>query len=85
VGTLLALAREFTGHIGVCIGLHAGFVAVIVVLRKASIAVADQPASFLVSHFDGVVGWLVAAFAAVAIVALLGWHRARLQARASPH
>ena len=68
VGVLFAVLRERTGHLGMCIGLHAGFVTVIALLRKASVPVYDQPWSFLIGHTDGIVGWLVAAMAAAATV-----------------
>jgi hypothetical protein len=65
VGVLLALVRRASGHIGGCIGLHAGFVAVIALFRELTAPVFDGPWSFLVSRFDGLVGYLVALLAAV--------------------
>jgi membrane protease YdiL (CAAX protease family) len=65
VGVLLALVRRASGHIGGCIGLHAGFVAVIALFRDLTIPVYGGPWSFLVSRFDGLVGYLVAALAAL--------------------
>jgi len=63
VGVLLALVRRATGHIGGCIGLHAGFVAVIALFRELTAPVFDARWSFLVSRFDGLVGYLVVALA----------------------
>ena len=71
VGVLLALVRRATGHIGACIGLHAGFVAVIALFREVTGPVYDSRWSFLVSHFDGLVGYLVAALAALCCVGFL--------------
>jgi len=68
VGVLFAVLRERTGNLGMCIGLHAGFVTVIALLRKASVPVYDQPWSFLIGHTDGIVGWLVALMAAAATI-----------------
>jgi CAAX protease family protein len=65
VGLLLALIRRVTGHIGACIGLHAGFVAVIALFREATAPEFDGNWSFLVSRFDGLVGYLVAVAAAL--------------------
>jgi CAAX protease family protein len=65
VGLLLALVRRLTGHIGGCIGLHAGFVAVIALFREVTAPVFDGTWSFLVSRFDGLVGYLVAVAAAL--------------------
>ena len=36
VGVLLALVRHYTGNIAGCIGLHAGIVTVVMVIRKVS-------------------------------------------------
>ena len=55
--------RRASGHIGGCIGLHAGFVAVIALFRDVTMPVFDGRWSFLVSRFDGLVGYLVAALA----------------------
>jgi hypothetical protein len=65
---LLALVRRATGHIGACIGLHAGFVAVIALFREVTVAAFDGTWSFLVSRFDGLVGYLVAAAAAACCI-----------------
>lgn len=65
VGVLLALVRRASGHIGGCIGLHAGFVAVIALFRDLTMPLYEGPWSFLVSRFDGLVGYLVAALAAL--------------------
>jgi membrane protease YdiL (CAAX protease family) len=67
VGVLLGLIRARTGHIAACIGLHAGWVCVIGVLRGLSVRNPASPWSFLVGDYDGVVGWLVFAWAALII------------------
>jgi hypothetical protein len=67
VGVLLAIVRERMEHIGAAIGLHAGFVAVIQVIRKTSIVVPDHPMSFLVGRRDGIVGWLVVLMTALVL------------------
>jgi uncharacterized protein len=59
VGVLLGVVRSKTGNIAACMGLHAGWVWVIALVRETSIADREHPYSFLLSHFDGVVGWLV--------------------------
>jgi membrane protease YdiL (CAAX protease family) len=59
VGFVLATVRAKTGNIAACIGLHAGWVWVILFTRELSKPVRGQPLSFLLSQFDGVVGWLV--------------------------
>jgi len=65
VGVALAMVRALTGHIGACIGLHASWVWVITFVRETSIANRASPLSFLLSQFDGVVGWLVLAWTVV--------------------
>lgn len=59
VGVLLGMVRAITGHIAACIGLHAGWVWVITFVRETSVRDEAAPWKFLLSNFDGVVGWLV--------------------------
>jgi uncharacterized protein len=59
VGMVLAMIRARTGNIAACIGLHAGWVWVMLFAHELSKPVRDQPLSFLLSQFDGFVGWLV--------------------------
>jgi uncharacterized protein len=65
VGVVLGIVRAETGHIGACIGLHASWVWVITFVRETSVANRASPLSFLLSQFDGVVGWLVLAWTIV--------------------
>ena len=53
------LIRARTGNIAACVGLHAGWVWVMLAAHELTTAVRDQPLSFLLSRFDGFVGWLV--------------------------
>ena len=62
VGAVLGVVRALTGHIGACIGLHASWVFVITFVRESSLPNPASPLAFLVSRFDGVVGWLVLAW-----------------------
>jgi membrane protease YdiL (CAAX protease family) len=59
VGVVLGLVRSATGNIAACIGLHAGWVWVMLVTHELTQARADAPLGFLLSRFDGFVGWLV--------------------------
>jgi membrane protease YdiL (CAAX protease family) len=59
VGVVLAMIRAVTGNIAACIGLHAGWVWVMLVSHELTQPVTDQPLGFLLSRFDGFVGWLV--------------------------
>jgi membrane protease YdiL (CAAX protease family) len=65
VGVLLAAVRSATGHIASCMGLHAGWVWVITFVRETSQPNDAHPLRFLLSQFDGLVGWLVLAWTLV--------------------
>jgi uncharacterized protein len=68
VGVLLGLIRAVTGNIAACIGLHAGWVAVIYVVRETTLPDAASPGAWLVGKYDGFVGWLVLAW-----IPVIGW------------
>jgi len=57
VGILLALVRRRTGSIAACIGLHAGWVCVITMLRSTTLHDPDTQWSWLVGSYDAVIGW----------------------------
>ena len=60
VGFVLASIRAKTGNIAACIGLHAGWVWVILFTRELTQnPSATRSLSFLLSQFDGFIGWLV--------------------------
>jgi len=73
VGVLLGLVRAYTGHIAACLGLHAGWVWIIAFLREGTQANHDSDWSFLISNFDGVVGWAVFAWTTLLGIAFLFW------------
>jgi membrane protease YdiL (CAAX protease family) len=62
VGVVLGLVRAATGSIAACIGLHAGWVWVMLVTHELAGPRADAPLGVLLSRFDGFVGWLVLAW-----------------------
>ncbi|GAC1302772.1 MAG: CPBP family glutamic-type intramembrane protease [Steroidobacteraceae bacterium] len=62
VGVILGAVRVATGNIAACIGLHAGWVWVMLVTHGIAKPVADPSFGFLVSRFDGFIGWLVLAW-----------------------
>jgi hypothetical protein len=64
VGVFLGMVRERTGHIGWCIGLHAGWVFVIQVARYLTDGNDASPYAFLTGDYDGVIGWLAAGWLA---------------------
>ena len=75
VGVLLGLTRHLTGNIAACIGLHAGWVAIIAVVRETSERRSSGPVAFLMSDYDGFIGWMVLAWTFVIGVALWWWYR----------
>jgi membrane protease YdiL (CAAX protease family) len=83
VGIVLGLVRALTGHIGACIGLHASWVWVITFVRETSVPNMHSPLAPLLSHFDGVVGWLVLGWTACLGLALYLFY-ARRAAALSP-
>ena len=59
VGMVLAIIRARRGNIAACWGLHAGWVWVMLITHDLTEPVRNQPLSFLLSQFNGFVGWLV--------------------------
>jgi len=64
-GLLLALVREWSGHIGWCVGLHAGWVLVIQLGRWLTDGNPASPLAGLVGDYDGTIGWLAAVWLGV--------------------
>jgi uncharacterized protein len=81
VGVLLASVRAATGNIAACMGLHAGWVWIITFVRQTSEPVEGHPLRFLLSQFDGLVGWLVLAWTVVIGLVL---HRLYVRRREPP-
>jgi membrane protease YdiL (CAAX protease family) len=79
VGVVLGGVRVATGNIAACIGLHAGWVWVMLIAHELSAPRNDAPLRFLLSRFDGFVGWLV--LAATLAMALPLWHFYRARSR----
>ncbi|EXJ16710.1 CPBP family intramembrane glutamic endopeptidase [Imhoffiella purpurea] len=76
VGVFLSLVRERSGHIGWCIGMHAGWVFVIQSTRRLTDGDPASPWSFLVGDYDGTIGLLAAAW-----IGALAWLFWRFSAR----
>jgi len=62
VGVVLAVVRARTGNIAAGFGLHAGWVWVMLVAHELTQPAETSPLRFLLSQFDGFVGWLVLAW-----------------------
>lgn len=84
VGVLLGMVREITGNIAACIGLHAGWVWIITFVRETSQPDEHQPLAWLLSRFDGVVGWLVLGWIVVLGLWLWRFYQRRASARCAP-
>lgn len=77
VGVFLALVRERTGHIGWCIGLHAGWVFVIQVTRRLTDGNPDSELAFLAGDYDGMIGWLSIVWIALLSIGYWRWSAPR--------
>jgi membrane protease YdiL (CAAX protease family) len=77
VGGVLGMVRAATGNIAACIGLHAGWVWVMLVTHQLTRPRSTAPLAFLLSRFDGFVGWLVLAWTVVLAVPLWRFYAAR--------
>ncbi len=77
VGVLLGMVRAATGNIAACVGLHAGWVWVMLVAHELAMPRAGASLAFLLSRYDGFVGWLVLAWTFVLAVPLWRLYRAR--------
>jgi len=75
VGILLGMVRHLTGNIAACIGLHAGWVGVIYVVRETSQANPFSPARWLMSEYDGFIGWMVLGWTLAIGWSLWWWYR----------
>ena len=84
VGLVLGAVRAATGNIGACIGLHAGWVWVMLVMHELTRPRPDAPLGALLSHFDGFIGWLVLIWTAALAWPLWRFYKARAR-RASAH
>jgi membrane protease YdiL (CAAX protease family) len=83
VGILLGRVRAATGNIAACIGLHAGWVWVMLVVHALAQPAGLSPLSFLLSRFDGFVGWLVLAWTIPVGVALQRFYSPATGARSA--
>ena len=77
VGVLLGIVRAATGNIAACVGLHAGWVWVILVTHELAMPRSGASLAFLLSRYDGFVGWLVLGWTFVLGVPLWRIYHAR--------
>lgn len=79
VGVVLALVRSITGNTAASMGLHAGWVWVMLVAHGLSRPNRAAPLQFLLSRHDGFTGWLVLAWTVPLGWALARYYRARVR------
>src|ERR1700751_2112431 len=77
VGVVLGLVRAASGNIAACIGLHAGWVWIMLLTHALARPRAGAPLGFLLSRFDGFVGWLVLAWTLLLALPLWRFYVAR--------
>ena len=77
VGVVLALVRSITGNIAAGMGLHAGWVWVMLVAHGLSQPDRASPLAFLISRHDGFTGWLVLGWTVVLGAGLAGFYTRR--------
>jgi uncharacterized protein len=77
VGVVLGGVRARTGNIAACMGLHAGWVWVMLVVHELTHPERRAALAFLLSRFDGFVGWLVLAWTVLLAVPLWRFYARR--------
>jgi len=77
VGVVLGSVRTATGNIAACIGLHAGWVWVMLVAHELTQPLRSAPGGFLLSRYDGFIGWLVLAWTIALGLALRRFYAGR--------
>jgi len=70
-GLFLSLVRERSGNIALCVGIHAGWVLTIKLVKEVTNAATDTPAAILIGSYDSIIGW--AAAAVLGLVTLWYW------------
>jgi hypothetical protein len=81
VGVVLAIVRSVTGNIAATLGLHAGWVWVMLVTHECVQPAPGSPLGFLLSRHDGFVGWLVLGWTVPMGLALWWFYARRTRTR----
>lgn len=77
-GLLLGLVRYRTGRIAECIGIHAGWVMVVKILRQTTYPNSEASWSFMIGNYDGVIGILAGLWFSSLAIAYYVRHRRRI-------
>jgi uncharacterized protein len=83
VGVVLALVRSITGNTAAGMGLHAGWVWVMLVVHGLSQPNRASPLAFLLSRHDGFTGWLVLGWTVLLGIGLRQFYLSRRGSQAS--
>jgi hypothetical protein len=83
VGVVLALVRSITGNIAAGMGLHAGWVWVMLVVHGLAQPNRASPLGFLLSRHDGFTGWLVLGWTVLLGIGLRQFYARRLSSAKS--
>jgi hypothetical protein len=70
VGVFLAMLREYSGHIGWAVGIHAGWVAIIRLGRECTSSNPEASLAWLAAGYDSITGYLAFAYLTAMILAL---------------
>lgn len=70
-GLMLVALRERSGRLALPIGVHAGSVTVVRLLREYTVVNTDGATAWLVGGYDGVMGWLAALWICVLVTVIL--------------
>ena len=70
-GIFLALIKNHTNKLAICIGIHTGWVFCIKIFRRLTNSNVDSGYSFLAGSYDNVIGYLTAFCIAIAIIIFL--------------
>ena len=74
-GVMLVALRERSGRLALPIGVHAGSVIVVRLLREYTVVDPSSALSWMVGTYDGVMGWLAALWLCGLIAVILGSRR----------
>ena len=81
IGVILATIRAYTGNIAAGMGLHAGWVAIMLVVLRTTVVNASAPHAGLLSQHDGFVGYLTLGWTVLAAIPLLLYYSRRRSLR----
>ena len=76
-GLFLSLVRERTGHLTLCIGIHAGWVWIIKLASEVTNADVNSPTAFMIGSYDNITGW--AATVVLGLVSMWYWRYGRVE------